>query len=68
MKKKDRDQIVQMGVSELAKKAQELRDQIAKDTLKRKTTNVKNVRSVKILKKTLAVVLSVKRIKELTKE
>jgi ribosomal protein L29 len=68
MKKNDKDQIVSATVVELAKKATELKKQISDEILKRQSSNVKNVHTVKAMRYKLAVVLSAKRAKELTKE
>lgn len=65
MKKNDKDQMLKSGVKELSKKASELRKQIAEDTLKRRTTQVKNVHAVKILRQKLAIVLTLMRAKEI---
>jgi len=68
MKKKDTDQLRNMSVSELAKKAAELRKQITEELLKRQSANVKNVHVVRELRKARAQVLSAKRTAELAKE
>ncbi len=68
MKKNDKDQIVNASVTELSKKAGELRKQVSYEILKRQSSNVKNVHTVRALRHKLAVVLSVRRLKQLTQE
>ena len=68
MKKNDKDQIMSAAPAELLKKSTELRKQITDEILKRQSGNVKNVHTVKILRRKLAVVLSVKRVQELAQK
>lgn len=68
MKKADKDQILGASPAELTKKATEIAGQISAETLKRQSANIKNVHIVKNLRRKLAVVLSVKRMKDLTQE
>lgn len=68
MKKADKDQILGATPAELTKKVAELMSQISVETLKRQSANIKNVHTVKNLRRKLAVVLSVKRMKEFTQE
>lgn len=68
MKSNDKKQIHEASVGELAKKVTELRTQIAGEISKRMTSNVKNVKSVKILRQKLAVVMTELRAKTLMQE
>ena len=68
MKKNDKDQIMNASVSELLKKAGELKKQISDDILKRQSANVKNVHTVKSLRHKLAVVQTVVLMKALAQE
>lgn len=66
MKKNTRDDIKAKSVAELAKKAAELNKQIAAERLKTQTSSVKNVHAVRLIKRELAVVLTVQKAKELS--
>ncbi len=68
MKKNDKDQIMSAAPAELLKKSTELMKQISDEILKRQNGNVKNVHTVKTLRRKLAVVLSVKRAHELAQK
>ena len=68
MKKSARDDIRQLSAAELGKKAAELRKKITDEGLKRLTSQVKNVHAVKNLRRELALVLSVRRIKALSEK
>lgn len=56
MKRKAKDQLVSMTLSELKKKVGELRKLIIEEKMKRYSTQVKNVRVVKELRIQLAIV------------
>ncbi|MEK7074118.1 MAG: hypothetical protein AAB960_02220 [Patescibacteria group bacterium] len=68
MKKRDKDALHGSGVTELDKKAKELRKQITQVRLTMQTKEVKNRREAKELRRKLAVALSIKRMKELTEK
>ena len=68
MKKRDKDALHAAGVTELDKKAKELRKQITQVRLTMQTKEVKNRREAKELRRKLAVALSIKRMKELTEK
>lgn len=66
MKRRDKDELKGMPVSELVKKAKEVKKQIREARLSMLTKEVKNRRQIKELRKKLAVALSIARIKELS--
>jgi|GEM_PF-664168 ribosomal protein L29 len=68
MKKRDKDELHAAGVTELGKKAGELRKKIAEVRLTMQTKEVKNRREAKELRRKLAALLSIKREKELTEK
>ncbi len=68
MKKRDKDELHGIGVTELGKKAGELRKKIAEVRLTMQTKEVKNRREAKELRRKLAALLSIKREKELTEK
>lgn len=68
MKKNDKDQIINASAAELSKKAGELKKQISDEILKRQSANIKNVHTVKNLRRKLAVVQTVGRMKALAQE
>ncbi len=68
MKKKDKDELHGMSVTELKKKAMDLKKQITVEKLNLVTKEVKNRRLTKELKKKFAVLMSILRVKELMKE
>ncbi|PIZ64968.1 hypothetical protein CO051_05000 [Candidatus Roizmanbacteria bacterium CG_4_9_14_0_2_um_filter_39_13] len=66
--KKITKELVNKSVEELKKEAQVIRQDIAKRTVERKVKPDKNSNTIKILKKRLAVVLTIAHQKELSKE
>ena len=65
MKKKDKDELHGMKTAELVKKAAELRKSIITERMNMMTKEVKNRRIVKELRRKLAVLLSIERMKAL---
>lgn len=65
MKKKDKDELHGMKRLELVKKAAELRKSIITERMNMMTKEVKNRRTVKELRRKLAVLLSIERMKAL---
>jgi len=61
-------EMINKSIEELAKEATSIRQNIAKKIIERKVKPDKNSNAIKTLKKRLAVVLTVARQKELTKE
>lgn len=65
MKKKIKDELHGMKSAELVKKAAEIRKQITTERMNLMTKEVKNRRVVKELRRKLAVLLSIERMKAL---
>lgn len=65
MKKKIKDDLHAMKSAELVKKAAEIRKQITTERMNMMTKEVKNRRVVKELRRKLAVILSIERMKVL---
>ena len=65
MKKKIKDELHGLKASELVKKAAEIRKQITTERMNMMTKEVKNRRIVKELRRKLAVLLSIERMKAL---
>jgi ribosomal protein L29 len=68
MKKRDRDDINAATVAELGKKIVDLKKQISAEVMKRQTSEVKNVHTVKSLRQKLAVMLTIQQMKALSQE
>ena len=61
-------EIINKSIEDLTKEAASIRQDIAKKLIERKVKPEKNSNTIKILKKRLAVLLTIARQKELTKE
>ena len=61
-------EIINKSIEDLTKEALSIRQDIAKKLIERKVKPEKNSNTIKILKKRLAVLLTIVRQKELTKE
>ncbi|PIZ62073.1 hypothetical protein COY16_05260 [Candidatus Roizmanbacteria bacterium CG_4_10_14_0_2_um_filter_39_13] len=61
-------EIINKSIKDLTKEALSIRQDIAKKLIERKVKPEKNSNTIKILKKRLAVLLTIVRQKELTKE
>lgn len=61
-------EIINKSIEDLTKEATSIRQDIAKKLIERKVKPEKNSNTIKILKKRLAVLLTIVRQKELTKE
>ncbi len=61
-------EIINKSIEDLTKEAASIRQDIAKKLIERKVKPEKNSNTIKILKKRLAVLLTIVRQKELTKE
>lgn len=68
MKKRDYDEIKAATKAELTKKIMDIKKQIGQDVLKRQTSQVKNVHTVKSLRQKLAVMLTIARVRSLAEE
>lgn len=68
MKKKDKQELHSLSDSELQKKEAELKDMLAKHMTNKYTKPVKNVREVAMWRKTIAMIQTIKREREIQKE
>lgn len=68
MKRKDKDELKQLSVAELAKRVAELTKAIRANALERVTKEVKNTRIGRQLRKQRAIVWSILRMKTIAEE
>jgi ribosomal protein L29 len=68
MKTNEKKALATATVTELEKKAADLRKQLNEELMKRQSTTVKNVRTIKTLRDRLAVVLTFMRVKSMSAE